>query len=185
MNTGPMIDALAAQVSLQRERASEIALFPPEQLLKRPSPVAWNTLEILEHLNLSSGIYMRGLQKAFDQTDARYAPNPVFAPGWLGNWFTNSLEPGPSGTIHWKMRTIKLFDPARQQGASRESINRFLSLCDQLLALLDRARGTDLNKIRVPSSLGPMVRFKAGDALRFPVAHQARHFLQIEKALRT
>lgn len=35
--------------------------------------------------------------------------------------------------------------------------------------------------MRVVSSLGPMIRFKADDAFRFSVAHQERHFLQIER----
>ena len=35
--------------------------------------------------------------------------------------------------------------------------------------------------MKVTSSLGPIIRFKVGDAFRFPVAHQQRHFLQIER----
>ncbi len=38
--------------------------------------------------------------------------------------------------------------------------------------------------MKVTSSLGPIIRFKAGDAFRFPVAHQQRHFLQIERLVK-
>jgi hypothetical protein len=66
-----------------------------------------------------------------------------------------------------------------------ESIERFINLCNRTLALIEQARSTDLGAMRVTSSLGPLVRFKAGDALRFPIAHQERHFLQLEQALRS
>jgi hypothetical protein len=185
MNTTQLIKTLTAVIHRQRERAVEIATLPPEQLLRRPLPGAWNALEVFEHLNLSSGIYVRGLEDAFVRSADTHAANSEFHPGWLGAWFTNGLKPGHDGRIRWKMRTFKLFDPARQRGASLESIHNFIQLCDRLLKLLEQAPQTDLNKMRVTSSLGPLVRFKAGDALRFPVAHQERHFLQIERALIT
>ena len=56
-------------------------------------------------------------------------------------------------------------------------------MCEALIRLLEAARTTDLNAMKVASSLGPIIRFKAGDAFRFPVAHQQRHFLQLERAL--
>lgn len=180
-----MINALTGVVREQRARALEIARLPAEQLLHRPAPGAWNTLEVFEHLNLSSGIYARGLEAVFLRKAHRYHADPEFRPGFLGNWFTTGLRPGNDGRIRWKMRTFKLFDPARQQGTSQESITRFIGLCDRFLALLDRARDTNLGRMRVTSSLGPLIRFKAGDALRFPIAHQQRHFLQIERALLT
>ncbi|MEO5584289.1 MAG: hypothetical protein ABIQ75_02450, partial [Flavobacteriales bacterium] len=36
---------------------------------------------------------------------------------------------------------------------------------------------------RITSTLGPVLRFKIGDAFRFMIAHQERHFLQIERSL--
>ena len=185
METGPMINALTGAVREQRARALAIAHLPTDQLLYRPAPGAWNTLEVFEHLNLSGSIYARGLESVFDRKAHQLQANPVFTPGLLGNWFTEGLKPANGDRIRWRMRTFKMFDPARQQGASLESIGHFIQLCDRWLGLLDRARTTDLNRMRVTSSLGPLVRFKAGDALRFPVAHQQRHFLQIERALRT
>ncbi|MCC6838979.1 MAG: DinB family protein [Flavobacteriales bacterium] len=183
MNTALMLDALADKVHRQRARAMEIANLPAEQLLHRPAPGAWNTLEVMEHINLSSSMYVRGLEAVFRRDAAKYRPNTAFKPGYLGNWFTQGLQPGADGGIRWKMRTLKHFDPARQHGASLESIGKFIELCNRLLALLEQAHHTDLNKMRVASSLGPIIRFKAGDALRFPVAHQERHFLQIERML--
>jgi hypothetical protein len=40
-----------------------------------------------------------------------------------------------------------------------------------------------LDGAKVTSTLGPILRFKVGDAFRFPLAHQERHMLQIERTL--
>jgi hypothetical protein len=93
------------------------------------------------------------------------------------------MQPKPDGAITNRMKTLWMFDPPRNQGASSESITHFIALCERLLTLLERARRMDLNGLRVTSSLGPIVRFKAGDAFRFVVAHQERHFLQLHRIL--
>lgn len=178
-----MIAELTATLHRQIQRAEEIQRLPAERLLRRPSPTAWNVVEVFEHLVLSSGIYVRGLQAVFDQKAASLRPSTEFRPGILGDFFTRGMLPKPDGRIGWKMRTMKIFDPARQHGASSASIDRFIALGRQLLQLLEQATSTDLNRMKVSSSLGPIIRFKAGDALRFPIAHQQRHFFQIERIL--
>lgn len=181
--TGQLITDLGSMLLSQIARAQEIQQLPADLLLRRPAPDKWNALEVFEHLNMSSGIYLRGLQEVFARKAAGLEPNPVFKPGMLGEYFTKSMLRKPDGRIGSRMRTMKMFDPARNQGASNESIARFIVMCEKFLALLDKSRGTDLNRMKVTSSLGPIVRFKAGDAFRFPIAHQVRHFLQIERLL--
>lgn len=179
-----MIDDLQATLGEQIARSHEIARLPSEQLLKRPEPNKWNALEVFEHMNLSSGIYARGLRKAFDRHAGAHPANPLFKPGRIGDFSTRAMLPRTDGQISWRMNTMRMFDPPKQQGASQESIARFIRLCEEFHALLEAARGTDLNRITVVSSLGPIIRFKAGDAFRFPIAHQTRHLLQIERLLR-
>lgn len=178
-----MILDLEATLRRQMARAAEIARLPAVTLLRRPAPGRWNALEVFEHMNLSSGVYARGLRSAFDARAGRYAANPVFTPGRIGAFSTRAMLPRPDGRIAWRMKTLRLFDPPRQRGASAESITRFIALCEEFLRLLAIARRTDLNRMRITSSLGPIIRFKAGDAFRFPIAHQERHFIQIERLL--
>ncbi|MBP6575442.1 MAG: DinB family protein [Flavobacteriales bacterium] len=184
MNTQQLIDDLGAVLRTQIARAKEIQQLPAEVLLRRPAADQWNAVEVFEHLNLSSGIYAKGLQKVFAKRASTLKPNGEFHPGLMGNYFTNGMVPKPDGRIAWRMKTMKMFDPARNHGASSESIARFITLCETLLQLLQQARTTDLNAMKVTSSLGPIIRFKAGDAFRFPVAHQQRHFLQIERLVK-
>lgn len=178
-----LVRELSAALHQQVHRARSIAQLPADTLLRRPPGGGWNALEVIEHLNLSSGIYLRGLERAFARPGAAAGHAATFRPGQIGEFATQAMRPKPGGRIAWRMRTLKLFDPARQQGATNESITRFIALCEGFLRLLEQAPGKDLEALRVTSSLGPVVRFKAGDAFRFPIAHQERHFLQIERLL--
>lgn len=183
MDTNKLIDELAITLYAQIGRAQEVKALPAEVLLHRPAPDQWNALEVFEHMVLSSGIYVRGLERVFDQRADGLPFNPSFRPGLLGDYFTKGMMPKPDGTIRNRMRTMRMFDPPRNNGASLESIDHFIDLCERFLRLLDRARRSDLNRMKVTSSLGPIVRFKAGDAFRFPIAHQQRHLLQLERVL--
>lgn len=183
MNAQDLIDDLQRAVREQIARAKAIAAMPSYALLRRPSPDQWNVLEVFEHMNLSSGIYVRGLQRVFDEQASSLKANSVFTPGLLGDYFTKGMRPKPDGSISNRMKTFRKFDPPRVHGASAASITTFIAMCEQQLNLLERARSTDLDRMKVTSSLGPIVRFKAGDAFRFPIAHQERHMLQIERLL--
>lgn len=183
MDATLLIEQLTATVSGQLERAREIATLPSERLIHRPAPDQWNALEVFEHLWLSGRIYVQGLERVFDQHAERFPFNNDLRPGLLGNYFTKGMLPGPDGRIRNRMQTLRMFDPPRNGGASLDSIRRFIDLCERFLELLQRARSTDLNRMKVTSSLGPIIRFKAVDALRFPIAHQQRHFLQLERVL--
>lgn len=128
MNAQDLINELQTSVRLHMARAQEIAALPVERLLHRSEPDKWNVLEVFEHMNLSSGIYVRGLECAFDAKAASHKPNGVFHPGLLGNYFTKGMLPRPDGTIRNRMKTMRMFDPPRNKGASKASISSFISI---------------------------------------------------------
>lgn len=181
--TAALVNELSAELHRQLERARGMARLPAERLLRRPAPHAWNALEVFEHMNLSSGIYLRGLERAFEREAAALPAASGFRPGRIGDYSVRSMLPQADGRLRWRMRTLRMFDPARQHGADSGSIHRFIALCEGFLRLLEQAPRTDLNRMRVTSSLGPIIRFRAGDAFRFPIAHQQRHFAQLERLL--
>lgn len=121
-----MIDELAASLRAQVERAEQLKALPEERLRRRPAEGQWNVLEVFAHLVLSGGIYERGLRHVFAERAHALPDAPEFTPGLPGEWFTSGMRPKADGRIRWKMKTLKIFDPARQQGASVESIDAFI-----------------------------------------------------------
>jgi hypothetical protein len=183
MDSLALIAELERTLNQQIARSKVIRALPADHLVHRPAPEQWNAVEIFEHMNLSSGIYVLGLEEAFRKKAADHAFNPVFKPGWLGQYSVRSMTPRADGSIPMRMKTLGRFEPRKLQGASSASIDRYIDLCERLMVLLGTAKRTDLNAMRISSSLGPIIRFKAGDAFRFPIAHQVRHFLQLERTL--
>ena len=60
----------------------------------------------------------------------------------------------------------------------------FLSQQEKILHILNKARKISLNKIKLPTSLGKLVKLKLGDTLRVVICHNQRHLVQAEKSLK-
>ena len=63
-------------------------------------------------------------------------------------------------------------------------LSEFINHQHHLLNLLQIARTANLEYNRVPISLTKLIKLKLGDTFRFFIAHEQRHFLQIERTLK-
>ena len=95
----------------------------------------------------------------------------VFRSGWLGNYFSNMMEPSVK-----KYKAIKGHIPVKNLNAA-SVVARFIDQQEELLLLLRKAGHSNLNK-RIPVTISPLIRLKAGDVFRFLVAHNERHLQQ-------
>lgn len=151
----------------------------PKDLNWKPGPQRWSIAECLEHLNLYGDFYhdvfaeaiQRGLQQGL-------APQPTYQPGWLGNYFAQSMLPR-DGKVANKMATFKDKDPA-QSHLPPGVIPRFLEQQARLLRLLEEAQQVDLGRVRIPISISTWIKLKLGDGLRFVINHNQRHLQQAQ-----
>lgn len=181
LDTQLLIKDLQAIVRDQSRQMDELMELPIRRLEQRPSPKAWSALEIVEHLNILSGHYLRRLREAY--AGDRVFFNDGFHPGRWGEKFTTSMRPLPDGTIPGPMRTLWFFEPKAARAKGIQSLEDFRALLEEEATLLEKALSQGVEGPRITSTLGPILRFKIGDAFRFTIAHQQRHFLQIERAL--
>jgi hypothetical protein len=93
------------------------------------------------------------------------------------------MDPKADGSISWRMKTMAMFEPRNVSTTGMKALNEFEAMCHSFIGLLERARTRGLEGEKVTSTLGPILRFKVGDAFRFPIAHHQRHMLQIERVL--
>jgi len=150
------------------------------QLNQQPAIGKWSAAQVVEHLNTYNDYYLPQLKKAL--IGSRYAAKPVFKSGMLGEYFTNSMLPKADGQLKSKMKAFKAHVPAALLDGVAV-LNKFITDQKKLLNLLDLAIQKDIGKIRVPISISKWINLKAGDTLRFLIAHQQRHFLQIKNTL--
>jgi hypothetical protein len=158
-------------------------MLPPAKMGVPPGPDAWSAAQCLEHLNIYGRHYLPAIEKAISQAKAQgVRPAEQLRPGWLGAWFTDLMLPQPNGGLKKKMKAPKNAIPEASPDA-RAMLAEFIDQQEKMLLLLASAKEVNLNTVRVPSSLSPLIRMRLGDTFAFVVAHIERHVLQAERAL--
>lgn len=157
--------------------------LPLEVLSRRPAPDRWSVLEVVAHMNLSSGHYYKVLRTLYADPRSGLRQRSTFEPGFWGELMAKGMAPKGDGSIGWKMKTFARFEPRTEDNAGSRAIDGFQDILRGFDTLLEQARTRGLDGAKVVSTLGPVLRFKAGDAFRFPIAHQERHLLQIERTI--
>lgn len=161
--------------TVQTTRANAETLFnrlSDSQCIWKPNPKVWNVLECFAHVITTDRLYMARIEdligRAPRSTDA-------YKPSWFGRTFIKRLEPGTGA-----LRTFDMFRPetAFDDLTVRDS---FLAHTDDLLALLQRADGHNLNRPKLSSPVTRLVRFSLGEAFGVLVTHGRRHLDQAER----
>jgi len=175
-----LIDALQKDVNATLTQLSELQRMPAEELLQQPSPGKWSIAQVLEHLNGYNRFYLAAIEKALSGSKTSIATE--YKPGWFGNYFTKLMQPDENGKIGKKMSAPKEYNFGPDLDAEQVLVE-FAAGQKKLNGLLEQARKADLN-VKVPISLTKLIKLKSGDTFRFVIAHQVRHFLQIERTRR-
>jgi hypothetical protein len=165
------------EIILQAEQLKKI---PVELLEKAPAKDKWSTAQVLEHLNIYSRYYLNAIEKKLhhNQTETK----AFFSPGWLGNYFTKLMQPKNNGSVKKKMKAPANAQPAPSPNP-KEMMDEFIKHQHHLLNLLQIAKRHDINKNRIAISIAKLITLKLGDTFRFIIAHQQRHFVQIENTI--
>ena len=159
--------------------ANYLKTTDPGMLLQEPAAGKWSVIQILEHLNSYGNYYLLAIEKSLKENNPAI---DVFKPGWLGDYFTKLMKPGENGTIAHKMQSPKDHRPQRHPDAF-PVLNTFLEQQHYLLELLESAKSKNIGNIRTPISISRFIKLKMGDVFRFLIAHEQRHFVQIENTL--
>ena len=176
---------------IQKQIASQKEVFEDlfqgveaARMKQRPSPKRWNSLECVEHINMTLRYYISEINKSIGKAKQKgQRPNEDYRPGFVGERFARWLAPR-DGVVKGKVRTFPSFNP--QKGPSTvgvEVLDEFKLYMDELAGLAAESASVDLDKTRVRSAIGNILRFKLGDAFPIVLAHNERHLLQARKAL--
>ncbi|HSK13547.1 MAG TPA: DinB family protein [Phnomibacter sp.] len=179
LNTTQLLDELSRNTRTLINEAETLLLLPDDLLQKRPGNGGWNALECIEHLNLYGEFYLPEIRKSI--RESRQGNAPFYQPGWLGNYFVKTLEPGKQMK---KMKTFKDKDPIERR-LDKETIERFIDQQNEMLELLHKAKGVDLGKTKTHISISKWLKLKLGDTFRFVVTHNRRHMAQAFACLPT
>jgi hypothetical protein len=166
ISNNELIEALETRVEKHIKQAVSVFQNLNEEVLLRPSASGgWSIAQCLWHLNSYGHYYLPALKKGLSAAE-NCATEQHFESGWLGNYFTQLMEPKAG------MKKMGAFKNQHSEVAE------FIRQQETLLQLLRTARHKNLNHVRIPVSIMPWVKLKAGDVLQFLIAHNERHLQQ-------
>jgi hypothetical protein len=126
-------------------------------------------------LVVANAVYLRAIADAL--VDPRGAAVRTITPGWFGRWFIRRyIAPSPETTRRRAPRKIR---PAPEVDVS--VLERFLASNASARAVVRRANGYDVNRIRFRNPFVPLIRFTVGTGLEIVSKHEQRHLLQAER----
>jgi uncharacterized damage-inducible protein DinB len=180
-NSHSLLESLQADVRQIILEAEKLKALRESVLKLQPAAHQWSVAQVLEHLNIYSRFYITAIEQKLHLNQS--GPNIDFTPGWLGNYFTNLMKPNAEKRITKKMKAPKNAVPSPESdGASM--LEEFVNHQHHLLNLLQIAKKVNLDYNRIPTSLSKLITLKLGDTFRFFIAHEQRHFIQIQNTLK-
>ncbi|WKS95352.1 DinB family protein [Riemerella columbina] len=174
MKTDALIHDLLAHTAQITRRAKALSQLDEAALRWKPQPTVWNILECIEHLNRYGDFYLPEMERKIRHS--RTTPQLEFRSGILGKYFVNSILPQLKTN---KMKTAKDKNPLNET-LDISVFSKFLSQQNQLHYLLELSQIVNLNRVKIRTSISPLIHLKLGDALQFYVYHILRHFQQID-----
>ncbi len=150
-----------------------------DQLYWKPNQNTWSVVECVEHINTACRHYIPEMTRKIQSAPTNNVEKE-FQSGLLGNYLANMMAPKSNGQIKGKMKTLGKFEPRTKtiDLDARLVFDECIDHHKKLLTLIEKATHVDLNKVRVTSAIGAIIRFKLGDCFRFNTSHHERHLLQ-------
>lgn len=177
MRTHTLIADLIESTRHILSKAEELKQLSEETLNFKENDSKWSILECIEHLNLYGDFYNPAIKKSIQ--NSKSTAQEIFKSGVMGNYFTNSMLPKE------KLNSMKTFSDKNPAGSNlnKKTLDRFIKQQKEFLDLIALSKKVDLSKTKTPITLSKFIRLRLGDTFRFNVAHNQRHFVQIDKIL--
>lgn len=145
-----------------------------QQLAWSPRPGGWSIAEILRHLEITTEVFLPGLEEAVVRArrQGRLSPGPYRLNAW-GRLLVWYVEPPPP---------IRLPAPRPLRptlaGPPREALPRFLDSQDRFAVRFPGLEGIDLARALYVSPIARYIRMSLLAFLRVHTAHERRHLWQ-------
>ena len=180
INTEIFIEELTKDLSSVIDTVhQQIEGLDDDSLNRLEAPKKWSMLQCIAHMSIAHQVYVVNMSKALGKA-VKGNSSDTFQSHWKGDMFTKMMKPKENDEIKGKMKTFKSMEPEQRLDTS-QTIATFDKVHNDLLGLLKDSADYNLNSIKVPTAMGPMVKLRLGDAFRFIIAHAQRHTLQLKR----
>ncbi|MGB3182669.1 MAG: DinB family protein [Cyclobacteriaceae bacterium] len=159
-------------------------LHRAEDILKqRPAPGQWSIGETAVHTSIVMEIYLAHIKDSLRHASPT-VQSKTCKSGFNGRLMIKLLAP-KDGRIRWKIPTLAHMEPQQDDNESAlEHVQDLITTLGNFRSLTRECESYDLNKVKVSSALGKLIRFRLGDALRIVATHNERHLVQMSETLK-
>lgn len=161
------------------KKAEELKILDLGILTIRPTPESWNVLEVLDHLKQYTELYNKQFSISLKKAKPLQVDKDITR-SYFGNKFIKMMEPQKDGIK--KMKTFKSKNPMGKT-LSKSVIQDFIDLNNETIDYLQKSKTLDIQKVKCKLTL-PLLKLKVSDAIHFNIAHNQRHFVQINGILK-
>jgi len=182
---------MEANFEILLQQSNEIRQFIEEQvatldkssLVSKPDEKTWSVLEVIDHLNLVYDKYLdnawRAVENAKDLSDGHIMKRKTTI---LGSLSVYSQRP-KGQKRKFKMKTFDFFEPGVHLEEIDKTLNQYFKNKSRFNEILRKARLKDLERVKIPTSLGENVQFYFYQCMEFLIAHEQRHVVQLKSLI--
>ncbi len=172
------INQLETEVEVQlKEVIGVFQNFPEDLLLQPAADHGWSIAECFAHLNTYAEYYLPRIEKVIDQA-LPIDESLVYKHSFLGRYFINMMDPDRGKK---KYKATKRHRPIVDN--PHAIVSKFIQYLEYMLVLLNKARGKNLLRKSVTTSLSAWIKMNSGDAMLFVLIHNKRHLEQAKRNL--
>ena len=168
-------ERITAELHAADERARAlVGDLTPHQLNWKPSPEAWSIGQCLEHLCVSTEIYLGPIAESLNGQQPSEVDEVTL--GWFSRKFIRDYI-APSDKRAKAPAKIAPGSSTVEAGI----LDRFLRGNENTRRLMQAASRFDVNRIRFRNPFVPVLRFTVGTGFEILSKHESRHLLQAER----
>lgn len=151
-----LINNLIERTMTNIQQVETFSLLTTENLNWKIDKYSWSILECIAHLNLYGDFYIPEITNRIKKTNS--VPTVDFKSSYLGNYFAEMMIPKKKLK---KIKTFKVMNPLGSR-LDKSTLTRFILHQNQILELLNQARGIDLQKTKISISISKLIKLKLG-----------------------
>ncbi len=176
-----LLERCKAEIHYQIQEVNTLFSLQKEELLiTSPLPAKWSAKQCVEHLNTTFELYEPRIRKAL--TIAQNDDRESLKHGFIGYKLMTTILPIEEKKLR-SMKTFRKLDPKVSGRTGHQVVIEFAERMNTLSEFIDQSLDKNIQKIKVTSAAGILLRLRLGDLIPFLLNHNIRHLIQAKKAV--
>ncbi|MFY0606585.1 MAG: DinB family protein [Cyclobacteriaceae bacterium] len=162
---------------------TQISGLDDDQLNWKPNDKTWSILEVIEHLSIVYDLYFPKFDKVLELAEPISDVQPFSSKKTLLGRLSIYSQRPKKGKVKFKMKTFDFFEPSHSSKGTSSIIEKYENDKAHLAEIIRLASNRDVSTVKISTALGEKVKFYFVECIEFLLAHEARHLVQIAKAV--